>query len=587
MTERFELLEQVGRGGMGAVWKARDTQTGDIVALKIPWEQFATDPAFVERLEREVALSRRVESPYVVRVLGFGRREGRPFIAMEYVAGRSLREAIREDGRMDWAPARSILRAVALGLEAAHRAGVIHRDVKPSNIILGGDGVPKLVDFGIATAEDLTALTGSKTTLGTPAYMPPEGAGTVQGDLYALGCVAYEMLTGRQVFEGDTQQEVMLKHIREQPDLSRLPPEARPVLGWLLSKQSVKRPPSARRLAEVLAGNEKVPRPAIGRLLSKPLALAGAGSLGIAAVGAGVAMWVMGGDGSEPPAVPSATASVSSRTPAQTRSAAARSETPGSTSTATSSPASPSATGTEGAEATATAATMTPNPTTSASATAETGTPATTTPATTTVTVTPTIASTGFTVSIRASATSFLAGQGVVLTAVSNTDVGETPYYIVILEDGFISRICGSGTACSLERAVYYEDTRTYTAQIGYPEDGVVSDLQAESGAVQVRWTGSATYSLSLSATRQLAALGEEVTITARAGYDVTQTPYFIVLFEDRVRVASCGFSVTCSYTVAAAGQSQVRTYYAVVGDFEGADEQARSNEVRVTWSGP
>jgi hypothetical protein len=304
---------------MGIVWKAPDTQTGDIVALKIPWEQYATDSYFVERLEREVEVTRRIDSPYVAKTLGFGRREGRPFIAMEFIEGRSLREIIREDGAFTWAEARPILRQVALGLEAAHRAHVVHRDVKPSNIILSHEGA-KLVDFGIARAEDLTALTGSKTTLGTPAYLAPEGAGSARADLYGLGCVAYEMLTGRQVFEGDTQHEVMLKHIREQPNLSPLPVAARPIVTWLLKKKPGERPSSAGQLAAVLEGTTRVPAGAAGARQGRALrsvAIAGAGFLGLG--GMAFAMWaVVGGDGGDDP-TPSAPETATQTPPAGQR----------------------------------------------------------------------------------------------------------------------------------------------------------------------------------------------------------------------------------------------------------------------------
>ena len=124
MTERFELIERVGRGGMGTVWRARDTRDGSVVALKLLHEQYADDPYFVARFEREVEVTRRIDSPYVVKTLGFGKRDGRPFIAMEFVEGRSLREIVREDGVYAWPEAKRILRQVALGLEEIGRAHV-------------------------------------------------------------------------------------------------------------------------------------------------------------------------------------------------------------------------------------------------------------------------------------------------------------------------------------------------------------------------------------------------------------------------------------------------------------------------------
>jgi serine/threonine-protein kinase len=301
MAERFELLERIGRGGMGTVWKARDTATGGMVALKIPYEHFLEDEDFAARFEREVEMTRRIESPYVVRTLGFGRQEGRPFIAMEYVEGESLRELLKRAGPLGWDEAKRILRQVALGLEAAHRADVIHRDVKPSNILVAGDGTAKLVDFGVARAGDLTALTGTSTTIGTPAYMAPEEGGSAQADLYALGCVAFELVTGRQVFAGDTQQQVILRHVREQPDLSALPEEARRIVGWLLKKKAADRPRSAAQLAAVLEGTSSMPFGAgRARPLWRPVALGFAG-IAVAAVGVLVPLLALGGgDGDGP-----------------------------------------------------------------------------------------------------------------------------------------------------------------------------------------------------------------------------------------------------------------------------------------------
>jgi serine/threonine-protein kinase len=264
VNERFELLERIGRGGMGTVWKARDQESGDIVALKVLHEQYADDPYFVQRFEREVEVTQRIDSPYVARTLGFGQREGRPYIVMEYVDGKSLREIVRERGHLPWSEAKKILREVALGLDAAHSAGVIHRDVKPSNILVTPDGTAKLLDFGIARALDLTAMTGTSTMMGTPAYMAPEGKPSAQADLYGLGCMAYEMLTGSPPFAGDSQGEVVVRHIREAPDLSRLPAEARPIVGWLLAKEPSQRPATAAGLVATLDGGVPPDRRVVG-----------------------------------------------------------------------------------------------------------------------------------------------------------------------------------------------------------------------------------------------------------------------------------------------------------------------------------
>jgi hypothetical protein len=255
MTERFTLLTELGRGGMGVVWEARDEETGQIVALKLLRETYAEDPDYVVRFERELALAKRIHSHNVVQVLGYGVRDGIPYLALEYVDGPSLRERLASHGPYSWPEARAVLAQILQGLVEAHAAGVIHRDLKPSNVLIGSDGVAKIADFGIAKGLDLTRVTGTSTLLGTPAYLPPEGPDDQRSDLYSLGTIAYEMLSGAPPFEGRTYQEVILRHIREAPDLTKLAPEARPVVGWLLAKNPADRPQSAAEAARAIAAS--------------------------------------------------------------------------------------------------------------------------------------------------------------------------------------------------------------------------------------------------------------------------------------------------------------------------------------------
>ena len=296
MTERFEIQSQLGKGGMGVVWKARDSETGEIIALKLLHSLYVDDPDYVARFEREVEVSQRIVSPNVVRVLGYGKRDGVPYVAMEYVDGKSLREVVHERGPLPWDEAKPILRQIAEGLGAAHAAGVIHRDVKPSNIMIDSAGTVKLADFGIARAMDLTRMTGGVTMLGTPAYMSPDMETTEQSDLYGLGCVLYELLTGVPPFVADSQQQALMKHIREQPDLEKLPTGARKIAGWLLEKDPRKRPASAAALLGVLDGSSKITRTAVGvssrwkpvLIVGGPGILALAGIVGLAAMFWGV-----------------------------------------------------------------------------------------------------------------------------------------------------------------------------------------------------------------------------------------------------------------------------------------------------------
>jgi serine/threonine protein kinase len=160
---------------MGVVWKARDEETGRIVALKLLHLVFADDPDYVARFERELELARRIHSPNVVEVLGYGVRQETPYLALEYVDGPSLRQMLTGHGPYSWQETRALLAQFAQGLSDAHAAGVIHRDIKPSNILIGSNGVAKLADFGIAKGLDLTRVTGTSALIGTPAYLAPEG----------------------------------------------------------------------------------------------------------------------------------------------------------------------------------------------------------------------------------------------------------------------------------------------------------------------------------------------------------------------------------------------------------------------------
>jgi serine/threonine protein kinase len=244
---------------MGVVWKARDEETGQIVALKLLREAYAEDPEYLARFERELELARRIDSVHVVKVLGFGVREKVPYLALEYVDGPSLHDALVKHGPYSWPETRALLIQLTQGLADANAAGVIHRDVKPSNVLVGPDGVAKLTDFGIARGIDTTRMTATSTMLGTPAYLAPEGPKDARSDLYSLGIIGYELLTGSVPFKGTSHQEVIFEHVRTPPDLSRLPAEARPIIGMLLAKDPAERPQRPSALLPMLYGVVPVP----------------------------------------------------------------------------------------------------------------------------------------------------------------------------------------------------------------------------------------------------------------------------------------------------------------------------------------
>jgi Protein kinase domain/Galactose oxidase, central domain len=262
MTERFTLLSELGRGGMGVVWKARDEETGQIVALKLLRETYAEDPDYLARFERELELAKRIDSVHVVKMLGFGVREKMPYLALEYVEGPSLQDALAKHGPYSWPETKALLIQLTQGLADANAAGVIHRDVKPANVLIGPDGVAKLTDFGISRGLDTTRMTATSTMLGTPAYLAPEGPKDARSDLYSLGIIGYQLLTGTVPFKGTSHQEVIFEHVRTAPDLGKLPPEARPIIGMLLAKDPAERPARASALLPILYG--VTPAPMVG-----------------------------------------------------------------------------------------------------------------------------------------------------------------------------------------------------------------------------------------------------------------------------------------------------------------------------------
>lgn len=216
----FELLERIGEGGMGAVYKARDL-TGRMVALKVLNKDIAGDSEFIQRFQREAKAGGALNHPNIVAAYTAGEEDGRPFLAMEFVDGESLRARFRRKGRLSEKEALAIVRGVAAGLAHAHSNGFIHRDIKPDNVLLGRDGSIKIVDLGLAKSlEDDQRLTKTGIALGTPHYISPEQARGQKDvdhrcDIYSLGSTLYLLLTGSVPFDGSTNAEIMLKHLKE------------------------------------------------------------------------------------------------------------------------------------------------------------------------------------------------------------------------------------------------------------------------------------------------------------------------------------------------------------------------------------
>src|SRR6266513_2334572 len=224
LGDRYQLQDPIGRGGMATIYRARDLRMDRAVAVKVLREVYSTDPKFVRRFQVEAKAASALQHPNIVQVYDSGQSQGTYFMVMELVEGTDLRRYLRSRGIL--AVDRSIIIAhdVALGLGAAHRRGIVHRDVKPQNVLVGRDGSIKLTDFGIASVyKDINAerLTTTGMTLGTVQYFAPEQArGEIvspAADVYALGIVMYEMLTGRTPFDGDTPVAVAMQHIQDLP----------------------------------------------------------------------------------------------------------------------------------------------------------------------------------------------------------------------------------------------------------------------------------------------------------------------------------------------------------------------------------
>jgi len=221
LHNRYELLEEIGDGGTAVVYKARCTLLDRIVAVKILKEELARDQAFVRKFRSEAQAAAQLSHPNIVNVYDVGEENGLHFIVMEYVEGVSLKKYLEEHGPLTPQEAVRIAVLICGALEQAHHKGIIHRDIKPHNILMTSDGSIKVADFGIARASNSSTITYSGNIMGSVHYISPEQArGTAVGattDIYSLGCLMYEMLTGKVPFDAESPITVALKHIHEEP----------------------------------------------------------------------------------------------------------------------------------------------------------------------------------------------------------------------------------------------------------------------------------------------------------------------------------------------------------------------------------
>src|SRR5579885_1533171 len=254
LAGRYELEELVGTGGMSSVFRAHDRLLDRKVALKILHQQYARDDEYVERFRREARAVAALSHPNIVTVIDRGDHEGRQFIVFEYVEGENLKQLIQRRGPAPVKTALELAKQIAQALSFAHQQGLVHRDVKPQNVLLNGDGTAKVTDFGIARSLDVKhGMTQTGTVLGTSDYIAPEQA---QGqpvdehtDVYSLGVVLYELLTSEVPFPGENFVAVAMRHINEEPPPVRdkrpdVPPRVEAAVRTAMAKRPEDRFPT-------------------------------------------------------------------------------------------------------------------------------------------------------------------------------------------------------------------------------------------------------------------------------------------------------------------------------------------------------
>jgi eukaryotic-like serine/threonine-protein kinase len=340
IADRYELVELIGKGGMSSVFKAHDRLLDRTVAIKVLHPHYTDDEEYVERFRREARSVAQLSHPNIVTVIDRGEDEGRQFIVFEYVEGENLKQRLQQTGAM---PVQDVLLLglqMARALSFAHLRGLVHRDVKPQNVLLNDDGQAKMTDFGIARSVDVEGVTITGTVLGTSEYIAPEQARgqrvDAQTDVYSLGVVLYELLTGAVPYEGETFVTVALQHVNEPvPSVLERRPDAPPRLALAVEQAMAKSPdqrfesmdelvgeleaclddldPSSEDATMITRGpvaargrrRERPPRPRRRRRLGVLWPIAAVlGVLAVAALAALGAMALRDGDSGDPQAAP-------------------------------------------------------------------------------------------------------------------------------------------------------------------------------------------------------------------------------------------------------------------------------------------
>lgn len=313
LLDRYHLEETIAAGGMGTVWAARDERLGRRVAVKMLKQELVGDPRFVERFRREARAVAALGHPNIASVFDYGEDHDKQFIVMELVEGQDLARLLHEEGPIDTDRALSIAAQTCDALGHAHLAGVIHRDVKPANIIVGPGDRVKVTDFGIARAQGDSTLTAAGSVLGTAHYLSPEQAagGSIgpPSDVYSMGCVLYEMLTGAVPFTGDSPIGIAMRHVSDDvPPPSAIAGAVPQAVDELVSKATAKAPEDrfadGQEMAAALAELADPTAPGILAAAAPTAALAGGGTAVMTNPGgtqeASPTVWPIPGDRWEP-----------------------------------------------------------------------------------------------------------------------------------------------------------------------------------------------------------------------------------------------------------------------------------------------
>ncbi len=261
ISDRYQIIKSIGEGGMANVYLAYDTILDRNVAVKVLRGDLATDEKFVRRFQREALSASSLSHPNIVEVYDVGEDNNQYYIVMEYIEGKHLKELLKKRGKLTLSEVIDIMLQITDGMSVAHDAYIIHRDIKPQNIMIQENGVVKITDFGIAMAMNATQLTQTNSVMGSVHYLPPEQANgkgsTLQSDIYSMGILMYELLTGKLPYKGDNAVEIALKHLKEslpsiKEDLPDLPQSIENIIIRASSKNPKNRYADAREMHEDL-----------------------------------------------------------------------------------------------------------------------------------------------------------------------------------------------------------------------------------------------------------------------------------------------------------------------------------------------